>query len=309
MESRLFTSIELLISNKFKLLMIPILITTIVVIIFYILNINNYPNNKKNFFYSVDFIEQEHNITRIDLVNFVLNLPKYNELTLNYFTDEQDIGFFFFFYDTNLNEYQSNRSISQIDLFTSFINKINYLSFQQINKGEVNLPKDIMMFDDRIKGKIFKLEFHYEQSDPEISKINLLKLIDGALEQVNAEWINIINNRIDDYSWKVNKYYEYYDSPLHITEEKDYNIIQLGKNYARLKDEIIQKNISSLFIDGKMVDVLNLVPMQTKLIYKGHNDNVSLPRLFLAVYFFMQFCTILLFFFITEFKKFRLSNS
>ena len=119
MSNNFFKNFEYILNHKYKVLLIPIIATIIFVFIITIIDQNlNKDSNKSNFSYEVEFIEKDANFIKIDLINLILNLSSFNDLSMNYVSLDETSEIMFPEGKILINK--NKREITQLDLKKSF---------------------------------------------------------------------------------------------------------------------------------------------------------------------------------------------
>ena len=297
MENKFFKTFEYLLSQKYKIILLPIIISIIFISIFNYFYKDHANIEPRSFSYEIGFIDSKESFTKIDLVNLILNLSRSNQLSMNILSERKGMGFI----GSEFNK--KERYIEESDLKISFINKLKHIIFNKSQNNELNFPEKIISMEN--VNNNLKLKFIYQDDNIELSKNNLTLLLSEGLETVNEDWHKLLEKENNNYYWKVDKNEEYYDFAQEILiKENNEGSFLLNKAFEKLTNEIIEKNIKELYENDQMIDIIDYNPLYFDVEFNKEIGNFSILRFSLAVYLFLQFFIILYFVFLFEYNKF-----
>ncbi len=304
-KNNFFETIDYLLLHKFKIIFIPIFITLIIILLYQYLVSKNTNTEYINFSYEIDFLEQNENLKTIELANRVLNLSSINSLWRLKLNNNKELDIV----ELPSFSFSKSKEISQNDLNKSFINNIkNKVYKERLELGDNKLyPSKIeLITSEKVKNmQGFRLKFIFNNSKLDGSEEIVNQIIENTLEAINNEWKNILKNEIDKHFWIIKEYKDYYDKSRKVLGDNNIKTIELNEIFDDLNYAIIKKDIDQLFVNGSMIDIIQLSPIFPELIILSEQKSSSyIYRLSLALMIFFSFLTILIFIFIYEYKKY-----
>ena len=306
MNNNFFKNFDYILYHKYKILLIPIITTIILVFIISILEQDfNKDPNKSNFSYEVEFIEKDENFIKIDLINLILNLSSFNDLSMNYLSLDQSSEILFPEGKILINK--NKREINSIDLKKSFLNKLKFNLYVKNKNQEINYPYKIIVENEtNLNNDMFKVKFLFSNSEILQAEKKLSNLLEDTLKAVNLDWKTILSKEIEKYIWQFEKFNEYFNLSINLFSEKARNSIQAKKEFENLNNEVIRNKIDQIYDNqNNIIDVVSYTPLFLDLQLIGGNDSISKSRFALAIYIFVQIFIVLLFIFLFEYKRYK----